>query len=46
MQVLGRVLELVVSLIEFSLLCVVGILQGVFFIVAGIVMIVEDRLFN
>ncbi len=46
MKVLVRVLDLAISLVELSLMCVLGLLQGVFFVVVGTLMIVEDRLFN
>jgi hypothetical protein len=46
MKVLVRVLDLTISLVQFSFICVLGLLQGVFFIVGGILMIVDDRLFN
>ena len=46
MKVLVRVLDLAISLVGLSLMCVLGLLQGVFFVVVGTLMIVEDRLFN
>ena len=46
MKVLVRVLDLAISLVELSLMCVLGLLQGVFFVAVGTLMIVEDRLFN